>query len=268
MGHSDDPDPKKPHEHADGEFACTQQFKCDRSRAALRSARDVSGKTAMGTAGHETIARVLQHEGTRDAVLGGYSSVTHDQIRRVLLEEFDREISGKQVVWYGKAEHDDTLADVTAMLFGLFHDMHRHVAAVLLVEAGFIAQLGEYWTEGHIDSLYRRASSPTRSRDGLEDGCQSTPASPRPLLEAGSTATPIRIFLCVLTSLLARWRVRRARPHPDDRPAPLAPWDLLALAAARHARSRHRAARVRVVTSKVAVADGVIAFDGFPSIIL
>lgn len=144
-----------------GEYACTRQFHFDRVRELAGEERDTcSGKTEMGTAGHETIARALRSPAQREAILAGRSPITLDHVKRVVSEEFARACGQREVIWYGKHEHEGVHADISAMVFGLLHDMHRHVAAVELVEAGFITQLGDLYLEGHTDLVYRPREKP------------------------------------------------------------------------------------------------------------
>jgi hypothetical protein len=65
-------------------------------------------------------------------------------------------------MWYGKDEGKDAalLGDRVDMVHGLLNDLHKHVAKVELVEAGFIARHNGYWLCGHVDLLYRPVSAP------------------------------------------------------------------------------------------------------------
>jgi hypothetical protein len=101
----------------------------------------------MGSAAHEAIARALRKEELRDRLLAGGHTMSVEGVTKVVLEEFARETEGLEVIWYGKAERESVLESIVAMTQGLLNDIHKHVAAVELVEAGFIAQIGEYWTE-------------------------------------------------------------------------------------------------------------------------
>lgn len=144
-----------------GEYSCTKQFQYDRQRECDGESRETcSGKTEMGTASHDVIRRALLNEQVRRGLLEGTTFPSRESIAKVLDVEFANATQGREVVWYGKAEYDDTREDVLSMIDGLFHDLHRHVAEVLACENGFIAKLGDVWTEGHIDLVYRPRSNP------------------------------------------------------------------------------------------------------------
>jgi hypothetical protein len=255
-----------------GEFSCTRQFQFDRLRELRREERETcSGKTAMGTAAHETIARALRNPATRDDIVIGCSSITHAQLRGVLVQEFERETAGKSVVWYGKAEREEALNDVTAMLFGLVHDLYRHVAAIELVEAGLIAQLGDYWIEGHVDLIYRPRENP----EGLATTDWKTGAQkPHQLVldhgfESGFYSAAIERGLFLPTTVVATWR-ELARRDPATTEVPLDPWDVVALGQALTDReAMHIALRsvARRFTQTQELVAGVVRFGHFPEVI-
>ena len=160
-GTIDDPAHKSHMSTLLGEFSCTEQFRRDRLRELTGEQREtLSGKTEFGTAGHETIARALRNPTMVKGLLAGTGVPPIDQVRRVVLQEFQRAVNGKQVAWYGKAEQDDVHSDIAWMCEGLFRELHRHVAAVELVESGFIVQLGDMFLEGHTDLVYRPVQKP------------------------------------------------------------------------------------------------------------
>jgi hypothetical protein len=160
-GTLDDPAHKSHMSTLLGEFSCTEQFRRDRLRELTGEQRDtLSGKTEFGTAGHETIARALRSPNTLKAVLAGTGTPSIAQVRSVVLQEFEHVVRGKQVAWYGKAEQDDVHSSIAWMCEGLFRELHWHVAAVELVESGFIAQLGDIFVEGHTDLVYRPTQNP------------------------------------------------------------------------------------------------------------
>lgn len=250
-----------------GEYACTKQFQLDRVREVTGSdERDTcSGKTEMGTAAHETIARALRHDATREAVLAGRSTATLDQVRRVVLEEFERACAGREVVWYGKHEQEGVLGDVTAMVFGLLHDLSRHVADVVLVEAGFIAPLGDLWLEGHTDLVYRpRGASDALAFTDWKTGAQR----PHQLVldhgyESGIYSVALERGLFLPVEVLRQWRA-------DVAAAPLDPPDRDALASARTERDgMHAALRglARRHQRGEPLAEGAVTFGRFPDVI-
>lgn len=249
-----------------GEYACTRQFQFDRVReAAGDDERDTcSGKTEMGTAAHETIARALRNDVQREAILTGRCTVTHDQVRRVVWEEFARACGKRQVVWYGKHEQTAVHDDITFMVHGLLHDLHRHVGTVELIEAGWIAQLGDLYIEGHTDLVYTPRGNPEAlAFTDWKTGAQR----PHQLVldhgyESGfySAALERGRFLPVET--LRAWRV-----EPDK--APLLPDDVDALRAARTERhAMHVALRGLVRAQKAGWTTSAARFFGrFPEVI-
>jgi len=142
-----------------GDYGCPKRFRYEMDAAADRGdsspdERDtVAGKTAAGTAVHETIARALTNEAACEAILSGRWTPNRDAIKRVFWEEFERETGARKVQWYSDNE-SDVLDDAINMIVGLLSRLHEHVAEIVLVEPGFIAPLGTYWLCGHIDLVY------------------------------------------------------------------------------------------------------------------
>lgn len=194
-----------------GEFACTEQFLYDRKREVDPKAEErktCSGKTAMGSAAHEAIARALRKEELRDRLLAGGHTMSVEGVTKVVLEEFARETEGLEVIWYGKAERESVLESIVAMTQGLLNDIHKHVAAVELVEAGFIAQIGEYWTEGHVDLAYRPKANPEQL--GLTDW-KTGATKPHQIVldhgwESGFYANALQCGIFVRTDTVELWR--------------------------------------------------------------
>ena len=145
-----------------GDYGCPAQFRYEMDSQADATGHDddatVSGNTAAGTAAHETIARALTTPRLRTHLLRG-GTVNEAHVAAVFREELDRETSTRPVNW-GKDDPDTVSAERVAMITGLLNDIHRYVAAVELVEAGFIAACGDYWISGHIDLVYRPRSNP------------------------------------------------------------------------------------------------------------
>jgi hypothetical protein len=157
------------------------------------------------------------------------------------------------------------------MVFGLLHDMHRHVADVALVEAGFIAPLGEYMTEGHIDLVYRPREAPealamTDWKTGAQKPHQNVLDHG---FESGLYSNALERGLFLPTTLVHKWRAQ-AQADNDQTPAPLDPWDRTALAHAVDDRAAMHVALRSVMRRKLqglALPDGVVAFNRFPEVI-
>lgn len=144
-----------------GDYGCPKQFRYQMdARAVAGSDIDstVSGKTACGTAAHETIARALSNPDSCRALLSG-RSVSALQVGKAFNEEFERETQGREVQWY-RHKADKCRYESAAMVFGVLNDMHKHVAEVVLVEPAFIVQCGGYWLSGHMDLIYRPRAAP------------------------------------------------------------------------------------------------------------
>lgn len=164
-GSAEDPIHKSHLNDLTGDYGCPKQFryKMDERASGKREhddeARSVSGKAAAGTAAHETIARALGNPEARARILAGSSTFDTAGVQKVFQLELEREVGGREVNWYD----DDpvTIAeDRSEMIAGLLKDLHRHVDAISMIEAGFIVKLGEYWLSGHIDLAYRPKSAP------------------------------------------------------------------------------------------------------------
>lgn len=143
-------------------FGCTRAFKFRKDAQANGDdpAPTISGKSALGTATHETISRALTNGDVVDRLLGG-GSIRIERVEEVFRAELERAADGRELVWYGKSDNPDKLAQQkVAMVTGLLNDLHRHVAEVVLVEPGFIAKLGDYWIAGQVDLVYRPRSNP------------------------------------------------------------------------------------------------------------
>jgi len=150
-----------------GDYGCPKRFRYemdaayDRGDSSPDEHETISGKMAAGTAAHETIARALTHAPARDAILSGRWTPNRDNVKRVFWEEFERETGARKVVWYDDNE-SDVLDDAIHMIVGLLTRLHERVERVVLVEPGFIAQLGAYWLSGHIDLVYVPKHAPNR----------------------------------------------------------------------------------------------------------
>ena len=257
-----------------GQYACTKQFQLDRQAELNDEGRKTcSGKTEVGTAAHETIARALRHDDMRRQILAGTLRVSDEGIRKVLQEEFMVAVAGRECIWYGKHEYDSTMEDVTQQVSGLLHNMHRHVAEVLLVEAGFICQLGPYWIEGHIDLVGRPKSNPS----GLLEADWKTGANkPHQIeldhgYEGGFYAHAIAHGLFLPCLVLRDWWQRAIASAGDDESVPLSLWDRRALAAASDDRqAMHIALRSiarRHVVEGHELLPHVVQFGEFPDVI-
>lgn len=254
-----------------GQHACLEQFRNDRLAELLHVARETcSGKTEMGSAVHEVIARALRSAPMRDAILAGASAATAEGIRAKLVQEFDRATAGREVRWYGKSENEKALNEGTAMVMGLFADMHKHVAKVELVEAGFIVALGDLWLEGHTDLVYRPVADPawlafTDWKTGAQKPHQITLDHG---YESGFYAHALAEGTFLPTTVLDLWRQMAS----EDRIAevPLDPWDATAIGAAPDERSAMHIALRAVARKREAtgvLVDGAVRFERFPEVI-
>lgn len=150
-----------------GDWGCPKSFQYEmdardavrRGEAADDEMASVSGAAAAGTAAHETIARALQNPRVVDRLLSGSFGFSLSDVTRVYREEFDREVGGREIAWYND-KPDELTRSRCEMITGLLNRLHTHVAAVELVEAGFVTRLGPYWLCGHVDLVYRPRSNP------------------------------------------------------------------------------------------------------------
>lgn len=259
-----------------GEFACSAQFRRDREREVRGEEREtLGGKTAMGTAGHETIARALRKPEMRARILGG-EAPAEATIRAVVESEFRAATNGLEVVWYGKSSYEDNLEEIVAMVRGLFATFSKHVASVELVEAGFIAPLGKWWTEGHVDMIYRS----TAAGEALAQTDWKTGATkPHPIaldhgFEAGFYSAAMRHGAFLPTDVLATWRAAAQRGEtriPFESTNTFDEPELRALAQASSDRAAmHIALRAigrRNGPTSMWTPPGVVYFGEFPQVI-
>ena len=262
-----------------GEFACTRQFSFDRQAELAHVERDrVAGKTAMGTAVHESIARALRNERFAANLLGGHVPTNRDTVREIVRAEFEREVAGRPISWKkGEDKFDVELDAAAEMVFGLFGDLHRHVRAVELAEAGFIAPLGDLFIEGHTDLVYRPHGEKLESLafTDWKTGAQK----PHQLqldhgFEGGFYAHALKHGLFVPFELLGVWRDDAKRYAADpmltciDKPLPQHEWILLGGAHSER-EAMHVALRacMRLRLDGRALPDGVRTFDQFPDMI-
>lgn len=195
-GSASDPVHKSHLNDLTGDYGCPTRFRyqMDARAAGLTYDLDraVRADAACGTAAHETIARALTHATLGPRILAGAGAVSREHVRRVFLDELEREVSGRRVEWYEK-DRDTTIDDRVAMIAGLLDDVHGYVAEVVLVEPAFVVRLGTHWLSGHIDLLYR----PRRNPDALAIADWKTGATrPSPLIldhgwEAGVYSTAV-----------------------------------------------------------------------------
>lgn len=151
------------------DFGCPKKFWYDmQARAAavsggeLEEQASISGKAAAGTAAHETIARALSNLDMRKHLLSG-GRCSRERLDAVFAEEYEREVGGRKVNWYGKDDGNEleVLAERMVMIAGLLNDLHKYVAEVLLIEPGFVAKLEDFWLCGHVDLVYRPKRAPS-----------------------------------------------------------------------------------------------------------
>jgi len=147
-----------------GDWGCPTRYRYQRDAEASGTTRDVMlapvrGDAACGTATHETVARALNNPVSRDRILTGPGAVSAADIRRVLVHELESEIGPRRVEWYDN-DRDTMIADRVAMIVGLFDNMYKYVAEVVLVEPAFVMRIGTHWLQGHIDLVYRPRGAP------------------------------------------------------------------------------------------------------------
>lgn len=152
-----------------GEYGCAQKFKREQDARADKlpgsdERETVGGKAAAGTAAHETIARALSKPDVRAHLLAG-GTIATDSVERVFREEWQRETGGRTPQWYGDDAEDGGVAaimDRVTMVRGILNSLSAYVHSIELLEAGFVAPVGDYWISGHIDIVYRPRSNPAR----------------------------------------------------------------------------------------------------------
>lgn len=160
FGSLEDPIHKSDLNNISGDYGCLKSFEYGKRAADREDSGFASGKMVAGTAVHETIARALtNHELTPSLVAGTYAP-TLEQVRAVLDEEFEKAVDGREVKWGFKDNPEKILHERAQMVAGVLADLHNHVAEIVAVEGGFIAQLGGHWISGHIDLIYRPMSAP------------------------------------------------------------------------------------------------------------
>jgi len=158
-GTLDDPIHKSQLSSITGNFGCLRAFRYSMQETERPERETVSGKACIGNASHETIARALNNPEMREALLAGRPVAT-GPVRDVFQQEMVRAGGGRELTWGPKDSPDKVVEDAVWMTVALLNDLHNHVAEVVEVEAGFIAPLGDYWTAGHVDLVYRPRSAP------------------------------------------------------------------------------------------------------------
>lgn len=147
-----------------GDYGCLRKFRFqqDERYAPADNAQrhTVSAKAALGTAVHEVLARVLTSPDAVAAVLSGPGHIGAHQIRAALRFELDLEAGQRVIDWGGEESTTRLMEDRAAMILGTLDNLHRWCAAVELVEAGFMVQLGDLWLSGHVDLIYRPKDNP------------------------------------------------------------------------------------------------------------
>lgn len=267
-GKVDDPVHKSQCSTLVGEYACTLQFKFDRDREALGEDREtIAGNTAMGTAGHETISRVLRSSHARELLWSG-KGLEDAWIQKALLEEFHRATRDLEVIWYGKSDYQSALEDRVSTITGLLRDVPKHVGKVELVEAGFITQVGELWVEGHIDLIYRTPEGELALTDWKTGKTRPHQIELDHGFESGFYSAALKNGWLIPTDVVAAWR----HAVREDAPGfPLDPSDAAALAHATNDRSAMHAAlrgvARRVTRGDSPIPDGVVRFNEFPSVV-
>jgi hypothetical protein len=256
-----------------GQFACTESFRRDRERELIGEERQTcSGKTEMGTAAHACIARALRHPEVRAQLLDGFVPFSKLSMTNVLLEEYQKAIAGRDVIWYGKSSYQDSVDSLTQMLTGLFANLHKHVAGVELVEAGWIAPIGKHWTEGHVDLIYRPRSQP----DALAyTDWKTGDTKPHQIeldhgFESGLYSNALQAGLFLPTEVLEDWRALAKGDAAASAQVPLDMHDVIALSHVESERAAmHIALRGLARRSERGepLAKGVVTFGRFPEVV-
>ena len=144
-----------------GAYSCPRRFQFEMDLQAGAAERDerargmISASLACGSAAHETIARALSNPELCAAILEGAGAVSRSRVKATFWEELDTETSGRSIEW-GKASADDYID----MVHGALDRLHQHAVGVVMLEAGFTLNLGEYYLAGHIDLMYRPRDAP------------------------------------------------------------------------------------------------------------
>lgn len=140
-----------------GQFGCPKAFQYQMTAGGIGTrVRDTTGgKSAVGNAAHETIARALSKPELVEPLLRGAVQPSEESVRKVFDEELARAADGRELRWAKSDRPDTVTGNAVTMVTTLLADVHQHVAEVVQVEAGFIAPLGKFWTAGHMDLIYR-----------------------------------------------------------------------------------------------------------------
>jgi len=144
-----------------GTHGCPKRFQYEMDATHADGKRDagdrgiISASLACGSAAHETLARALSNDEVRAAVLAGAGAVTRSRVKATFWDELETELGGRQIEWNGAT--DDDYID---MIHGALDVLHKHVAEVVLLEAGFTLELDGLYFAGHTDLLYRPKSAP------------------------------------------------------------------------------------------------------------
>jgi hypothetical protein len=252
-----------------GEFSCLKSFRmsCD-AEARGDFSMHVNGKSASGTAGHETIRRALMNPDLRAKILAGGYKFAHGSVRKVVEDEYRKATTGQEVRWYGTDDENDTLDVVEAQVIGLLEDFSNHVASLELVEAGFIAKLGEIYIEGHIDLAFRPVINPALW--AITDW-KTGKRLPDPIVldhgfETGFYSAALHQGICVEPHVVAEWKALAC----DDRPIPLDAFEVPALVHSRNDReAMHVALRalMRMHEAGRELPEGVRQPKVFPEVI-
>jgi hypothetical protein len=252
-----------------GEFACMKSFKLSRDAEARGEfSEHANGKSLLGTAGHETIRRALNNPELRAKLLDGGYKFAPGSVRKVLALEYEKAKGELEVRWYGKDDEDDTLDTVEQQVESLLCDLHNHVAALELVEAGFIAKIGDIWVEGHIDLAFRPKSNPEQW--AITDWKTGKRLPHQIVLdhgfESGFYSAGLRNGICVPPELVTEWK----RLACDDRPIPLDAFEVPLLVGSRDDREAMHVvlrALARMREAGRELPEGVVTPGVFPEVI-
>lgn len=150
-----------------GDYGCERQFQLGKQRDAAEGVErggdrepHVNARAAAGNAVHEVKSRVLAVRDIADRLCSGTYQVQSRDIKVAYLQEWEREVGGRDIDW-----RDDKPADLlesrVAMLTHSLNNLHRWCARVLGTELAFIVRSEDgFWLSGHVDLLYAPKHNP------------------------------------------------------------------------------------------------------------
>lgn len=156
------------------QHGCPKRYSYERRAEGERPAH-VAWKPALGTAIHETLRRALRTEpfdegdvapwpkiaamwdgmsGDRRAAVKVAHPALVARMREVIREELERAADGRELRWYDDDPEVEIEAAV-AMVLGATRIVAEVASEVVAVEVPFLVRLGDYYSSGTLDLLYR-----------------------------------------------------------------------------------------------------------------